>query len=180
MRVRILSRQPVEKSDDKKSQGKKLGSHVRPLIVMGVLSLLLCGLFFPLLITGIAQATMPYQANGDIVTLDGHNVGSYYIDNGFSSPMFFQARNESNPMNASASGVDPDINIGFATSQVPGISNATGISASALYQVIYSHEEGVYWIVGTPYVNVLNLNHILIKQYPSVYANFTSALNSSG
>ena len=146
---------------------------------MGIISLLICGLFFPLLIIGIAQATMPYQANGEIVTLDGHSVGSYLIDNGFSSPMFFQARNESNPMNASASGVDPDINIGFATSQVPGISNATGIPVSALYQVIYNHEEGIYWIVGTPYVNVLNLNLILIKQYPTVYANFTAALNSS-
>ncbi len=122
---------------------------------------------------------MPYQANGDIVTLNGVKVGSYYIDNGFTSPMFFQARNESNPMNASASGVDPDINIGFAISQVSGISNATGISTAALTQIIYNNEEGVYWIVGTPFVNVLNLNLKLIQQYPSVYSNFTSALNSS-
>jgi potassium-transporting ATPase KdpC subunit len=146
---------------------------------MGILSMLICGLFFPLLITGIAQATMPYQANGSIVKLDGKSVGSYYIDNGFSSPMFFHARNESNPMNASASGVDPDINIGFATSQISGISNATGISTAALTQLVTNNEEGVYWIIGSPYVNVLNLNLKLISQYPTVYANFTSALNNS-
>jgi potassium-transporting ATPase KdpC subunit len=154
--------------------------HVRPLIGIGIISLLFGGVFFPLLITGIAQTTMPYQANGDLAQLNGKYVGSYLVDNGFSLPVFFWARNESNPQNASASGVDPDINIGYALSQIPRISNATGISSSALSQVVVNHEQGVYWIFGTPYVDVLQLNLILIHQYPSVYSNFTGTGNITG
>jgi len=168
--------------DEKKREPKKQTkwrTHLRPLIGMGIISLLIGGLFFPLLITGIAQATLPYQANGDIATLNGKAVGSYLIDNGFTSPMFFHTRNESNPMNASASGVDPDINIPFALGQIPGISNATGISTAALRQLVDNNEEGVYWIVGTPYVNVLNLNLLLIQKYPTIYSNFTSSSNQT-
>jgi potassium-transporting ATPase KdpC subunit len=152
---------------------KKL-SHVRPLIGLAIVSLLICGLFFPLLVTGIAQVTMPFQANGDIAQLNGHSVGSYLIDNGFTLPIFFHARNESNPLTASASGVDPDINIGDAMSQIPRISNSTGIPLTTLAQIVNENEEGVYWLIGSPYVNVLRLNLILINSYPSVYSNYTS------
>ncbi|MHB8566523.1 MAG: potassium-transporting ATPase subunit C [Nitrososphaerales archaeon] len=132
-------------------------------IRLAVVSLLICGLFFPLLVTGIAQTFMPYQANGEIVQLNGHNVGSYLIDNNFTLPIFFHARNNS------ASGVDPDITLQDANSQIPRISNATGIPASSLEQILNSSSEGVYWIFGSPYVNVLKLNLILIKDYPSIY-----------
>lgn len=152
----------------------KKSSHIRPLIGIGIMSLLICGLFFPLLVTGIAQATMPFQANGDIAQLNGHPVGSYLIDNGFTLPIFFHARNESNPSIASASGVDPDINVADALSQIPRISNATGISSTTLTQIVNGNEEGVYWIVGSPYVNVLKLNLILINKYPSIYSNYTT------
>jgi len=150
---------------------KKIGysSRYRPLIGIAIFSLLVCGVFFPLLITGIAQVALPYQANGEIVQLGGHGVGSYLIDNGLTLPAFFHARNETSPLNASASRVDPDITIPDALSQIPRISNATGIPASALTQIVESNEEGVYWIFGSPYVNVLNLNMVLIKSYPSVY-----------
>ena len=151
----------------------------KPLIGIAIASLLLCGLFFPLLITGIAQVTMPYQANGEIVQLGGRNVGSNLIDNGFTLPIFFHARNETNPLNASASGVDPDITISDALSQIPGISNATGISAATLTQLVDQNEEGVYSIVGSPYVNVLRLNMALIHAYPSVYGKFVNPQNAT-
>jgi K+-transporting ATPase ATPase C chain len=152
----------------------KKTSHIRPLIGISLVALLMCGLFFPLLVTGIAQTTMPYQANGEIVQLNGHAVGSNLIDNGFTLPIFFHARNESNPLAASASGVDPDINIADALSQIPRISSATNISSAALTQIVYENEEGIYWIVGSPYVSVLRLNLVLINNYPTVYSNFTA------
>lgn len=154
---------------------KKVGkSRYTPIIGIAIVSLLLCGLFFPLLITGIAQATMPYQANGEIATLDGHSVGSYLIDNGFTLPIFFQARNETNPLTASASGVDPDITLPQAYSQIPRISNATGIPQNALTAIVNGNKLGTFWIFGSPYVDVLKLNLILIQKYPIIYANFTS------
>jgi potassium-transporting ATPase KdpC subunit len=138
---------------------------------MAIISLLICGFFFPLLITGVAQATMPYQANGSRAYLpNGKLVGSYLIDNGFTQPVFFQARNQT----LTASGVDPDINITDALSQVPRISNWTGIAQSALVNLIHSNEEGTFWIFGSPYVNVLKLNLILIQEYPRVYQKYVS------
>jgi K+-transporting ATPase ATPase C chain len=71
--------------------------------------------------------------------------------------MFFHTRNESNPLNGSASGVNPDITIPQALSQIPGISNATGIAPSDLNLIVRQNEQGVYWIFGSPYVDVLQL-----------------------
>ena len=138
----------------------------RPVMGVALVSLLICGIFFPLLITAIAQATMPYQANGEIVTLDGRKVGSNLIDNNFTLPIFFHARNDS------ASGVDPDITLPEAYAQVPRISVATGISIDALNATVNDNELGTLWIFGSPYVNVLKLNLVLIQEYPSIYGNF--------
>ena len=139
----------------------------RPVMGIAMISLILCGLFFPLLITGIAQGTMPYQANGEVVQLNGHAVGSNLLDNNFTLPIFFHARNDS------ASGVDPDITIPQAYSQIAGISSATGISSTTLTAIVNSNTRGTLWIFGNPYVNVLKLNLILIKEYPAVYQNYT-------
>jgi len=161
--------------ENKQESKSKAREHVRPLIALAVISLLIGGLFFPFLITGIGQAFFPDQANGDLVTLNGHTVGSYYIDNNFTLPVFFWARNESNPQNASASGLDPDITVDQALSQIPRISQSTGISSDDLNSIVNDNTEGVYWVFGSPFVNVLHLNIILIKTYPAVYGNFTNS-----
>ncbi len=138
-------------------------------IRVAFISLVLCGLIFPLLVTGVAQVLMPYQANGDIVRFHGRNVGSSLIAQDFESPMFFHSRNAT----LSASGVDPDITLQDAYAQIPRIQNATGISSDALTQLVDQNIERTMWIVGDPYVNVLNLNLLLIEQYPSIYASYS-------
>jgi potassium-transporting ATPase KdpC subunit len=165
----------TQKDPPEKEKHGTVRRNYRPIIGIALVSLLICGIFFPLLITGIAQATMPYQANGEIVTLNGRAVGSNLIDNEFTLPIFFHARNETNPLNASASGVDPDITLPQAYSQIPGISNATGIPQGALTTIVNGNKLGVFWVFGSPYVNVLKLNLILIQDYPLVYANFTGS-----
>jgi K+-transporting ATPase ATPase C chain len=134
-----------------------------------VVSLLICGLFFPLLITGIGQVFFPYQANGEIVQLNGQAVGSNLIAQNFTLPIFFQERNESQ----SASGVDPDITLQQAYSQIPRISNATGIPVDSLTNIVNQNQEGTLWIFGSPYVNVLRINLVLIKEYPAIYSGFS-------
>lgn len=160
-------------SEKKEPDGSKIKENVRPLVAMAVISLLIGGIFFPFLVTGIGQAIFPHQANGDLVNLNGKPVGSYYIDDGFTQSIFFWTRNESNPENASASGVDPDITVPQAYSQISRISNSTGIPQPQLFDVVNNNTEGSYWIFGSPYVNVLHLNIILIQTYPTVYKNFT-------
>jgi potassium-transporting ATPase KdpC subunit len=139
----------------------------KPIIGLTVISLLICGLFFPLLVTGIAQVFFPYQANGEIVQLNGKAVGSNLIAQNFTLPIFFHPRNDS------ASGVDPDITLQDAYSQIPRISNATGISADSLTYIVNQTQEGTLWIFGSPYVNVLRINLALIKEYPSIYSRFS-------
>jgi K+-transporting ATPase ATPase C chain len=154
------------------NQNRK-SSHVRPIIAVAVVSLLLCGILFPLVVTGVAQLVFPYQANGELASLDGHTVGSVIGVNStdYTAPVFFHLRNDS------ASGFDPDVplvGLGSADSQIPSISDATGIPASTLHAIVNQNVEGVWWVFGSPYVNVQRLNLILINEFPSVYANYTA------
>ena len=154
------------------SSEPKKGNVYRPVVAIAIISMVVCGLLFPLVITGIAQVAFPYQANGSLVQVGNRTVGSYYIDNGFTLPVFFHARNESNPLNASASGVDPDIPLQDAIDQIPRIHNATGISASALMDIVDAHVEYTLFLAGDSYVNVLELNLALISEYPGVYSAY--------
>ncbi len=138
----------------------------KPVVGIAVISLLICGLFFPLLITGLAQAFFPYQANGEIVQLNGKAIGSDLIAQNFTLPIFFHPRNDS------ASGVDPHITIDDAYFQISRVSNATGISVNSLANIVNQNEEGTLWIFGSPYVNVLRINLELIKAYPEVYSEY--------
>ncbi len=145
----------------------------KPTLGLAVISLLICGLFFPLVITGIGQVLFPYQANGEIVQVNGKAVGSNLIAQSFTSPLFFHPRNEASL--PSASGLDPDITLQNAYSQIPSISNATGIPSDTLTKLVNQNQEGTLWIFGSPYVNVLRLNIELIKQYPITYSEFASS-----
>ena len=158
----------LETSRDNKEGAEK--ADYRPVVGIAIVSLLVCGLFFPLLITGIAQVVLPTQANGNLVHLpNGQTVGSYNIAQNFTLPIFFHTRDESQ----SASGLDPDITVQQADAQIQGISNATGIPAASLQQLVDNNidQQGRY--VELQYVNVLVLNIDLIEMYPSSYSAYT-------
>ena len=138
-----------------------------PILTLAVISMILCGLVFPIAVTAVGQALMPYQANGELVQFKGRNVGSILVAEPFNSSVFFH------PWNASASGVDPDITLQDAYSQIPRISAATGIPSSAIKQIVDANIERTMWVTGDPYVNVLKLNLILIQDYPSVYSAYS-------
>jgi len=137
-----------------------------PLVTLAVISLILCGLMFPIFVTGVAQVLMPYQANGELVQYHGRDVGSILVAEEFNSSKFFH------PWNASASGVDPDITLQDAYSQIPRIHAATGIPTGAIKQIVDANIERTLYVTGDPYVNVLKLNLILIQDYPSAYSEF--------
>ena len=65
---------------------------LRPALSVFVLLTAITGVAYPLLVTGIAQAVFPHQANGSIVTVDGKAVGSMLIGQAFSAPKYFWSR----------------------------------------------------------------------------------------
>lgn len=69
-----------------------LGSLVRPVVVSSVLFMLVCGLVYPLLTTGVAQLIFPYQADGSLIEQDGEVVGSELIAQQFTEPQYLQPR----------------------------------------------------------------------------------------
>jgi len=154
------------------TENQKEKWNFRPIIGIALVSLLICGFLYPFFITGIGQVFFPSQANGDIAKLNGQAVGSNLIAQNFTLPIFFQTRNET--ADPSASTVDPDITLQMAYSQIPRISNATGIPAATLTSIVDKNQQGTFWIFGSPYVDVLQLNLLLIKDYPAVYSNFTA------
>ncbi len=61
-------------------------------VLMTVVTTLLLGVVYPLVVTGIAQVVFPEQANGQLIVRDGKAVGSRLIGQGFSSPGYFRPR----------------------------------------------------------------------------------------
>lgn len=144
----------------------------KPIIGLTLVSLLICGILYPFFVTGVGQVFFPSQANGDQAKLNGKTVGSTFIAQNFTLPIFFHARDEA--ADPSASGVDPDITPQDAYMQVTVVSAATGIPPSALNSIINQNKQGTFWVFGSPYIDVLQLNLQLIKDYPSVYSNYTA------
>jgi K+-transporting ATPase ATPase C chain len=67
-------------------------AQLRPVVMVLVLLTLVTGVAYPLLVTGIAQAVFPFQAQGSLVVKDGKVVGSALIGQLFDDPKYFWSR----------------------------------------------------------------------------------------
>jgi potassium-transporting ATPase KdpC subunit len=82
-------------------------SLLRPAIVLFLTMTVICGIAYPLAVTGIAQLLFPAQANGSLIVKDGKAVGSRLIGQAFSDPKYFWSRPSATtpqPYNGLASG----------------------------------------------------------------------------
>ena len=61
-------------------------------VLMTLATTVLLGIVYPLVITGLAQALFPDQANGQLIEHNGRIVGSRIIGQAFSSPGYFHSR----------------------------------------------------------------------------------------
>jgi potassium-transporting ATPase KdpC subunit len=69
---------------------------------------LLCGVIYPLGVTGLAQFFFPRQANGDLIRRGDKLVGSHLLGQPFTAPGYFYSR----PSAAGNAGYDPTASSG--------------------------------------------------------------------
>lgn len=65
---------------------------IKNAVMLLLLFTILTGFIYPLVVTGIAQAVFPKQANGSVITKDSKPVGSELLGQQFEDPKYFWGR----------------------------------------------------------------------------------------
>lgn len=87
--------------EEERSGGSMLWIAIR----LSLLFILLCGIVYPLVSTGLAQLLFPHQAKGSLLKdKTGNVIGSELIGQSFADPSYFQGRVSSIDNKAEASG----------------------------------------------------------------------------
>jgi potassium-transporting ATPase KdpC subunit len=69
-----------------------LRNQLRPAIALTFILIVITGLIYPGIVTGLAQALFPHQANGSLIESNGKVVGSALIGQQFNSAAYFHPR----------------------------------------------------------------------------------------
>lgn len=72
-----------------------MGSSIKMLskiIILSLVLLLVCGIIYPLVMTGISQVVFADKANGSIIEVNGKAVGSELVGQDFQDPRFMKCR----------------------------------------------------------------------------------------
>lgn len=71
---------------------KKIVKSIKTPFLVTIVFMVICGLFYPLAMTGLGQVLFPHQANGSQVTLNGKVIGSSLIGQAFTDAKFLKGR----------------------------------------------------------------------------------------
>jgi potassium-transporting ATPase KdpC subunit len=66
--------------------------HLKTATLMTLVTTVLLGLVYPLVVTGLAQVLFPDKANGQLIERNGRVIGSRIIGQPFTSPGYFYSR----------------------------------------------------------------------------------------
>lgn len=186
-------------------------SHLKTALRFTLVTAVLFGVVYPLIMTGYARLANRHEADGQLITVNSTVVGSRIIGQSFTSDRYFHGRpsaagngydatssggsnyglsskklidridadtktaSADKPgtpvpaelVEASASGLDPEISPAAANFQVLRVAKARNISADSLQQMVQQHVQGrQLGLLGEPRVNVLELNLALDQQHP--------------
>ncbi len=67
-------------------------SGVKKAFLVTLVLLIICGLIYPLVMTGLSQLIFPHQANGSLVKVNGEAIGSELIGQDFTEDYFMKCR----------------------------------------------------------------------------------------
>ena len=82
-------------------------AHIRPALMSLAAFTVICGIAYPLAVTGIAQLVFPQQAAGSLIVSEGKAMGSSLVGQPFSDARYFWSRSSATapfPYHAAASG----------------------------------------------------------------------------
>jgi K+-transporting ATPase ATPase C chain len=84
------------------SKGENTLSHLVTSVLYTIVTVIVLGLIYPLIITGLGMVLFPHQANGSFVESNGKVIGSEIIGQLWTKPQYFQGR-----PSAAGKGYDP-------------------------------------------------------------------------
>lgn len=70
----------------------KIFKAIRKPVMVTLVLLVICGLAYPLLLTGLSQLFFPEQANGSLIYVNGKAVGADFVGQDFTDPRFMRCR----------------------------------------------------------------------------------------
>ena len=75
-----------------KESVKNLLHGTRQAVTVTVVLMLICGLLFPCLLTGLSALIFPNQAGGNLITVNGQTVGAEYVGQEFTEDYYMWSR----------------------------------------------------------------------------------------
>ncbi|MGL4570610.1 MAG: potassium-transporting ATPase subunit KdpC [Clostridium sp.] len=87
-------------------------SYIKRGIKITITMIIICGIIYPLFITGVGQIFFPHEANGSVIEENGKEVGSELIGQNYNKDIYFTGRISAVNYNTSKDGKEMDATSG--------------------------------------------------------------------